>query len=305
MKKAIVTGATGLIGLTVAQHLCALGIDTLCLGRKYINPHEVINYFGQTAKYIQISMENIQSLEMLIDEVNWSPGDACVFFNFAWSGDIRLTDGNFDIQLNNSINAAQAVRTAKKMGCVKFVNSGSLEETFLEQHLNAKVADTYKSSQTDYALAKLACRDMCKMVAYVEQIDYVHTRLSVPLSPDLSRGTYVSKTLKKIIKGEPFTPPENINLFDFILTTDVAKAYELIGKFGKNKANYYIGTSQPRTLSSYFDSFKQHMESTSKKYVGKPKEHEIGLFSTEEVYRDTGFQANKSFETILLSSTKI
>ena len=143
------------------------------------------------------------------------------------------------------------------------------------------------------------------MVAYMERIDYVHTRLSVPLAPDLSRGTYVSKTLKKIMEGEPFTPPENSNFFDFILTTDVAKAYQLIGKFGKNKADYYVGTSQPQTLSTYFDNFKHYMERASKKNYDTPKEHEMGLFSTEEVYRDTGFQANKDFEKILLNSTKI
>jgi hypothetical protein len=47
------------------------------------------------------------------------------------------------------------------------------------------------------------------------------------------------------------------------------------------------------------------MESSSKKNYDTPKEHEMRLFSTEEVYRDTGFKANKDFEKIILSSTKI
>ena len=37
-------------------------------------------------------------------------------------------------------------------------------------------------------------QEICvKLVAYLEKIDYVHTSLSVPLSPDLTKGGYVLK----------------------------------------------------------------------------------------------------------------
>ena len=113
------------------------------------------------------------------------------FLSFCMGGVDRLTDGNIEDQLKNVTFSANAIKVAKKIGCLKFVNSGTIEETYAEWHLNNK--SKYNSSQANYAMAKLAARDMCKMVAYLEKIDYVHTRLSVPLSPDLTKGGYVRK----------------------------------------------------------------------------------------------------------------
>lgn len=299
MKKAIITGATGLVGLAVARYFSSLSISVLCLGRQTFSAADASTHFGGSATYLQLAMEDIQSLDKQLNAIGWSPGDDCVFFNFAWGGDTRLTDGGFAVQLNNAIHAAQAVRSAKGIGCVKFVNAGTLEETYVEQYLTGKSTATYQSSQTDYALAKLASRDMCKMVAYMEKIDYVHTRLSVPLAPDLSQGSYVAQTLKKIFDGTSYTPPENKRRFDIIFTDDVARAYQMVGTDGKNKADYFIGSSRPATLANYFAYFAQQVRGTAKGKLETYDEDGVRLFSTELLHRDTGFIATTQFEDLI------
>lgn len=299
MKKAIITGATGLVGLAVARYFSSLSISVLCLGRQTFSAADASTHFGGSATYLQLAMEDIQSLDKQLNAIGWLPGDDCVFFNFAWGGDTRLTDGGFAVQLNNAIHAAQAVRSAKGIGCVKFVNAGTLEETYVEQYLTGKSTATYQSSQTDYALAKLASRDMCKMVAYMEKIDYVHTRLSVPLAPDLSQGSYVAQTLKKIFDGTSYTPPENKRRFDIIFTDDVARAYQMVGTDGKNKADYFIGSSRPATLADYFAYFEQQVRGTAKGKLETYDEDGVRLFSTELLHRDTGFIATTQFEDLI------
>lgn len=301
MKRAIVTGATGLVGMAVARQLSAAGIDVLCMGRRTLPQASITEFFGAGANYLRLAMEDVASLEEQAASLGWSPGDDCVFFNFAWRGRERLTDGEFSEQLANAIHAAAAVRSAKKMGCTKFVNAGTLEETFIERFLKGGSAEPYRSSQTNYALAKLASRDMCKMTAYLEKIDYVHTRLSVPLSRDFSRGTYVASTVKKIIEGKPYQEPENKRLCDLVFLEDVANAYFLIGRSGKNKADYFIGSSRPATLGGYFHMISQLVNGHARVPVEVDPGDDVGLFDTVPLQRDTGFIATTRLQDVITS----
>ena len=299
MKKAIITGATGLVGMAVAKYLAEIGIEVLCIGRKVINPNDTSSIFGLGASYLRLDMADIASLEERVCSLGWSPGAECVFFNFAWSGDNKLTDGSFEKQLSNAISASTAIKTAKKLGCIKFVNLGTLEETFLEQFINNSDNYSYQASQSNYALAKIASRNLCTIVAYLEKIDYVHTRLSVPLAPDLSRGNYIAATLKKIIVGEPYVEPTNTQLFDIISLDDLAKAFHLIGLNGKNKADYFIGTSRLITLGELFEIAKGIVNGN---YSDKPDisaAADLMSFHTEDLHRDTGFVATLRLEDII------
>ncbi|MBS0617799.1 MAG: NAD(P)-dependent oxidoreductase [Spirochaetes bacterium] len=301
MKKAIITGATGLVGMAVARHLTSIGIEVLSLGRQNLSSEDISRSFGLGSRYLQLAMAEIALLAEHIELMEWSPGDECVFFNFAWQGRHKLTDGTFKEQLTNAVYSTEALRTAKKLGCIKFINAGTLEETVVEQFLLGKTDDPFQSTQTNYALAKLASRDMCKMVAFLEKIDYVHTRLSVPLAPDLTKGSYVATTLKKISEGVPYDRPKNMQLFDIILIDDVARAFYLIGLSGKNKADYFIGTSRPATLAQYFEAFESlvNIRGSENADFVTPKNLNTVNFETETLHRDTGFIATALFQNLL------
>ena len=140
-------------------------------------------------------MEDILLLPEKIKKNNWDPEEECVFYNFAWGGDEKLTDGSFQAQFNNATFSANALLAAKKkkIGCSKFINVGTMEETFAENYLkNPTNVSPPNRSQINYTCAKLASRDMCKILSYLEKIDYIHTRLSVPLSQSLDKGGYIS-----------------------------------------------------------------------------------------------------------------
>lgn len=299
MKKAIITGATGLVAMVVARYFASLGVETLCLGRRVLSPEDVCNNFGAGSNYLCLTMEDIASLAERVDLMGWSPGSECAFFNFAWRGCKKLTDGSFSDQVSNAVYAAEAVRAAKRLGCIKFVNAGTLEETFVERFLAGNHNDSYQSAQTDYALAKLATRDMCKMVAYLEKIDYVHTRLSVPLASDLSRGNYVAATLKKIAQGLSYEAPSSKQLFDIVFLDDVAKAYYLIGSNGKNKSDYFIGTSRPATLAQHFARFEQMVKNQYPEAADLVAAADAELFSTAAICQDTGFVASTKLQDII------
>jgi len=140
---------------------------------------------------------------------------------------------------------------------------------------------------------------MAKIVAYLEKIDYVHTRLSAPIDPDFKMGSYIASVLLKIQKNEPYEAPKNQKLFDFISVDDVANAYRLIGQYGKNKADYFIGTGKPMTLEYFFDSFKNFISGLPDNLSSTQPISNNHLFSIEKLNEDTGFTSRDFLQYFL------
>lgn len=305
LNRAIITGANGLVGMSVARYLLSLGIELVCLGRENLSAHESRQCFGAESKYICLPMHSIALLPEKLEELGWSAGEATVFYNFAWSGRRGLADGEFSDQLNNAVWAAEAVKVAKILACTKFINSGSMEETFIEDYSKVRNTQVYKSAQTNYGLTKLAARDMCKTVAYIEAIDYVHTRMSVPLASDLSKGTYISATMKKILKGEVYELPRSESLYDVVLLEDVAIAYHLIGLTGHNKANYFIGTGKPATLRHHFERFVRLVRGQSVVEIDMVENDHGHLFDVKTLRQDTGFVSTHGLQHIISKAVSL
>lgn len=302
MEKAIVTGATGFIGSAVVRELLRKDIEVLALGRK---PWQDVDTKRLTKseklKYIKIDSSEIFYLPKRVKEIGWESDCSCVFYNFAWSGANRLTDGTVEDQLKNVTFSTNAVVVAKELRCTKFVNAGTLEETFAEKYLEFDwYKKNYHSPQGIYAVSKLAARDMCKMIAYLQKIDYVHTRLSVLVDENLSAIGYVPSVFKKISNGESYEVSQNEQLFDLLPLKDAVKAYYLIGENGKNKADYFIGSGEPRTLAHYFAQFKAVANDVA--YFDadySPSGEQIlgtDTFSIADLIRDTGFILSGTFE---------
>ena len=297
MKSAIVTGASGMIGMSVAKYLASKGVNTLALGGNLSKIDPAIFNFSTSLKYFEISMEEIHNLESSIEQISWSTED-CVFFNFAWRGNNNISDGTLNEQLKNVLHTANAVKIAKKVGCTKFVNCGSLQETFAEQILLG-TRPNEELSQINYSIAKITSRDVALIESYRNKLKYVHTRISVPLSLDLNKESYIQLCLKKILNGDPISEPISTSIFDFIRLEEVAHAYFLIGESGVNKADYYIGSKTPSTLSQYFSNFKKYIQKKQLSPYERLDESQLKLFSTSQIEIDTEFVPSESFSIFM------
>lgn len=296
MMSAIITGSTGLIGRSLANHLAGKNIKVFCVGRKNLSQEEVEKIFLPGVTYRQLLMRNVERLGECISQEDWHPGENCVFYHFAWGGISSLTDGTFENQLDNAIWSANGIKAAKIVGCKKFVNAGTLEETFIARFLQSNAPNDLKITQSNYGLAKIASRDMCKIIAYLEKIDYVHTRLSAPLDPNLDSGGYIAATLKKIRNGLGYEAPNNPKPFDFISVQDAAIAYELIGRLGKNKSDYFVGSGQPATLGEFFSEFQKCKNPDKQEKTLKVNANYASVFDIKTIIADTGFSPRPFLE---------
>ena len=297
MDHAIISGSTGLIGSALVKFLLSKKIKVLCLGRNNLSSSEIIKKFGVKIDYLSIDMKNINTLPEKIKKNNFQLSKKCVFFSIAWSGDVSLTDGNLQKQFMNSIYTSEALKVAKDIGCEKFINFGSIQETLAEY--NKKNDLNFNNSQMNYTISKLASCDMCLMLGYLEKIDYIHTRLSVPIDPKSEKAGYIAKVLSSIKNNISYLNPKNSQQFDLTHIDDICNAYYLIALYGKNKSDYYIGTSNSLTLKEYFDIAKDFFN--GKRDINKIKFNSDKIFNTDKLVNDTGFILKNQYFDILKS----
>lgn len=299
MKKAIVTGATGLIASGLVECLLENGIEVLAMGRRDVNSSRISHLSNNpNFTYLQLEMAEIEKLPQLLKEIKWVAGNECVFYHFAWGGSSRLADGSIQDQFNNVTYSSNAVIVAKELDCKKFINAGSQEEKFVESYLKSYWTEqSYHSNMGVYGTAKVTARDMCLLLAYLKKIDYVHTRISVIIEESLETNNYVNSVLKKILNKENFDAPMNHQLFDFISKEDCAKAYYQIGLSGKNKADYFLGSGNPMTLSQFFNEFSLKIHEKNLDWYEDSKSTNLILekenFDNSTLINDTGFTPNK------------
>ncbi len=302
MDSAIVTGATGMIGNALARQLASSGIRTLCLGRRPLAIDQKKTLFPlPNAFYASIGCAGFKSLSVVLEREPWAPGDSCVFFHCAWGGASSLTDGTFAEQFSNVSLSAQALMAAKALNCRRFINVGSIEETIAERHVNEQLTERYSGRQPYYAMAKLASRDICRILAYLNKIDYVHARVSAPIDDTLSRGGYIAATLRAILEGKRHAPPQNPQLFDVIPVSEVARALHLIGWRGRNTADYFIGSGAPRTLAQYFSTTEVIARSGRYSDDGSSARQRGSLFSIEQLVAETEYVPQTDFESFIRS----
>lgn len=250
MKVAIVTGTSGLIGGRVCEKFLSEGYRVLAIGRAREAPLEHHEY------YYYCYVPGSESNDSVLCDMK-SVTDKClspVFINFAWGGAASLTDGSIEQQLKNVSHSASFVKLAKTLGCEKFINCGSQEEALLEAYLQGQwQSEAYNPQKLPYALAKLAARDTCRLVAYLEGIDYVHTRLSIVVDPASIDDKFINNSVKAILSGGTVeTPITDKRLFDFTYISDVVEGYFQISKLGKNKSDYFVGSGSLLTIDEFF-----------------------------------------------------
>lgn len=288
MDNAIVAGANGFVGSAVVNHLKNQGIQVLSLGRKLFPSTPILS------PYLSCNLNQMADIEKKFRDLRWSRDGNTVFYNFAWTGDKGLTDGSLEQQLENVERSVNAVKLANILGCSKFINCGSQEESILEGILKNPLLP-FKLTQINYAIAKLAARDYCRYTSYELKLDYVHTRMSVPFSRNFLKENYIEAKIRDILAGRAFEAPTNTNVFDLVFIEDVAEAYLKLGLAGHNQSDYFIGSGSPSTLEGYFSSAKFILEENRIPNFSKIVSQEVGIFDITLITTDTGYTPSIDF----------
>ena len=255
MKKAIITGAGGFIGSALTRKLLENGVDVVAISRHFSSDFptnsSTDSSMKSSIKKFEIEISEEQDLLNVIPHDKHSEYDEYdAFYHLVWKGVNGKDKADPIVQIENIRTTLNCASVAKKLGCKKFLCSG----TIAEQAVNS-LSELKKTNQGMlYAVAKhcahLLLETYCKAVGQY----FIWMQFSNVYGPKNKTGNLVSYTIEELLAGREATFGPALQPYDFIFIDDLIEAVYTLGvKENKEikKNFYYIGSGQARILKDY------------------------------------------------------
>lgn len=289
MDKVIITGANGFVGSALVKELVKNNIEVLAMDMPGCNGNLPV---CDKVKFLPLSLENISSLKDLTDHRDFD-----CFYHFAWVGSAGAARADTKLQLQNAQWTIDCLRTAKDIGCKKFIAAGSIME-------HETIAAAYTQGNKPglgfiYGSGKLVAHTMAMSVAADIGIDLIWAEITNAYGKGEVSPRMVNTTIRKIIKREEPQFTSGTQNYDFVYIDDVARAFYLIGKNGKPFNEYLIGSSNAKPLKEFLMEMKVAIAPDLNFIFGDIPFTGINLplekYDCSKTEKDTGFKAQISF----------
>lgn len=291
IQKAVVTGATGAVGMALIEELIARKIQTLVLCRGGSARNDRIPN-SPYVKKVECSLDQMSKFQIPEGE------KYDVFYHFAWSGTTGEVRNDMPLQNQNVAYTLDAVELASRLGCHTFIGAGSQAEYGrVEGKLSAQ---TPAFPENGYGIAKLCAGQMSRVLCEKKGMRHIWARILSVYGPYDGPNSMVMATIRKLMAGEKpsFTPGEQI--WDYLYSGDAAKAFVALAEQGISGKIYCLGSGQPRMLKEYIQAIRDAVDPEAELGLGEvpyaPKQVMYLCADVTELIEDTGIQAETSFD---------
>lgn len=308
MKRVVISGATGAIGMALIQKCIDENVGVIVLlrpdsaRRDRIPKNPLVTILDyDLCDYEKITCEDIE--KSLAIESAQEPGVDCagrslsaslknserdcsdrddapeVFYHFAWAGTFGDCRNDMQLQAQNAMYAMSAASLAKRMGCKAFIGAGSQAEYGRVE--GVLTPDTPTNPENGYGIYKLQAGQMTRQLCAELGMVHVWTRILSVYGPYDGKDTMVSATIRKMINGEvpDFTPAEQV--WDYLYSSDAANAMYLLGKaslgemqdyateIDVNGKTYVIGSGIGKPLYEYIETIRDVVNPNCELGIGR------------------------------------
>ncbi len=240
MKRAVVTGATGVVGKALVEALAEKGLDVLVLcrpeSREKIMDHKRV-------KVLPVGLEDLCQLAGHQD----GPWD--VFYHLAWQGTTGEGREDLYLQTQNIHYALRAVEAAARLGCKRFVSAGSQAE--YGRTWTPLAPETPTFPQTGYGIAKLCAGQMTRRRAQQLGLEHIWVRILSVYGPGESENGLIPSLIRGLRQDQPPALTAGEQIWDYLYSGDCAQAFYLLGERGVSGSTYVLGSGQGRPLKEY------------------------------------------------------
>ncbi len=290
-KRAIITGASGPLGIVLIEECIKAGIEVLGVVRPGSDKKKDIPKHS----LIQITELDISQIERLPQQ-GYGQFDLC--FHLAWThtGDKGRDDPLLQSQnIQNTLKTAQA---AKEMGCQVFVGAGSQAEYGI---VNKKADEsTPVNPQTCYGITKLAAGQL--VLEYCRQIGMRcnWVRIFAVYGPYENDYILISYAIQTLLRGEKpiLTPCEQE--WDYLYCEDAARALLQIGVEALESGVYCLGSGQTVKLNECLAAIRDEINPELPLGIGEKEYGKNQIMHLEadisKLQKDIGFQPQTSFK---------
>lgn len=292
MKRAIVTGASGFIGINLVQELLRHNYEVLAVVRTEQGVKK-LRELSDANLYLAVC--DIPNFENLYKTAH---GAYDIFFHMAWSGVSGVENRNAALQMRNVEGAVKAVEVARNLKCKRFLGAGSIHE--IECMKEMELPEAISNYANFYKTSKLAAHYYCKLKAAQFGIDFLWPRLTNTYGAGERSGRLISSVIQQLLRGESPALTEGTQLYNFVYITDAAAAYRLIGEKGNAFQEYVLGSGEVRPLKEYLMKVREIINSNVE--LGFGKHHFRGVclpkdvLISKELFNDIGFRPTVAFD---------
>ncbi len=291
MKKVIITGPTGAVGVSLINELIKNDIRVTAICRRNSKRIKLIPN-SKMVDIVECNVNEYDSLSCIL------PHDYDAFYHFAWDGTYGETRQDLILQTKNILYTIDAVHLAKNLGCMVFIGAGSQSEF---GHVEG-ILHPYMSCNPDngYGIAKLDAGRMSRLECKKLGIRHEWCRIVSLYGPYDGSYTMVMGGIIKMLKGERPQYTKGEQVWDYIYSKDVAKAFRLVAEKGKDGAIYCLGTGKTRLLRDYIYAIRDAIAPDLEIGIGELDYYPNQVMHLEadisNLIEDTGFIPEYSFE---------
>lgn len=299
MESAVITGATGTIGIALINKLIRESVRVLILchpGSKRISciPRSpLVNILEcDLSDFSELDISGFPSYE--------------VFYHLAWAGTFGEERNNMHLQTKNIESTLAAVELAERLGCHTFIGAGSQAEYGrTENKLNAETA---VKPDNGYGMAKLCAGQMSRILCEQRKIKHIWFRVLSVYGPHDGSGTMVMSVISKLLNGEIPKLTKGEQQWDYIYCGDAANAFYLAGRFGKHGRVYCLGSGQVKELREYILVIRDEINPKADIELGgipyAARQVMYLCADISQLKEDTGFIPQTSFEEGIRETVK-
>ena len=296
--RALITGATGAVGMALISELTDRKIEVTVLCRK--DSARAANIVeGPLVKKVECSLSDMATLDM--GEAKYD-----MFFHLAWDGTTGATRNDMYLQNTNVKYTLDAVELASRLGCKVFLGTGSQAEYGrVEGKLNSQ---TPTFPENGYGMAKLCAGHMSRGMCHSHGMKHVWVRILSVYGPYDGERSLIASTIKKLYDGErpSFTAGEQ--MWDYMYSKDTARAMVELALNGKDGGVYCLGSGNARPLHEYIEILRDCIAPNAELGLGDIPYGEGQVMylcaDTAELENDIGFKSKVSFEEGIKATVK-
>lgn len=290
MKKVVITGPSGAIGIALIQKCIIEGIEVLALCHKHSK--RITNIpMHPLVKIMEIELDDLPNIN--VDNNSYD-----AFFHLGWEGTTGEARDDMLLQIKNIVYTIEAAKLAEKLGCKTFVGAGSQAE--YGRHNGMLSPDEKTIPDSGYGMAKLCAGQMSRKICERTGMKHIWARIFSVYGPFDGAGSMVMSTITKMLKGEKCTFTKAEQNWDYIYSSDAANAIYVLAKKGKSGKTYCVGCGQARQLKEYIYQIRDGIDPNISVGIGELAYAEKQVMYLQAdistLMDDTGFEPRVDFK---------
>lgn len=290
VKKAVITGGSGPVGLALIQRLLKENIKILLFQRK----DSVRNKYLPESELIHIEYCALEELEEYIPQEK----DYDVFFHLGWANTTKAMRDDIEAQSKNVPYSCAAVDVAYKLGCSTFIGVGSQAEYGRKKEpLSGKLLCEPESA---YGVMKLCACYTTRILCKRYNMRHMWVRILSGYGLYDNMNSMLISNILNSLQGKPLEFSRGEQIWDFVHMDDIANALLLLAQKGHDNTIYTVGSGEARPLRDYMEILCRKLGESVESGLGKIPYSEYQVMHLEadisDLKEDVGWEPEISFE---------